>query len=142
MQYTIISLGILCLIIIIYSYRQVKTLQIRREILHNKATELQGQILDKRYEEILDLAKKNDSSFLSRFKEVYPGFITKLMDINPHLESSELVFCAMLKLNFSSKEIASYTFILHTSVQQRKRRLRRRLNISSEIDIYQFFNKL
>ena len=71
------------------------------------------------FEELVVLAKQNDSTFLTRFQEVYPKFIDNLLKIDPGLVSSELAFCAMIKLNFSSKEIANYTFIQHKSVQQK-----------------------
>jgi DNA-binding CsgD family transcriptional regulator len=48
----------------------------------------------------------------------------------------------MLKLHFSSKEIADYTFVQHRSVQQKKYRIRKRLNIPGEEDIYDFFDKI
>jgi DNA-binding CsgD family transcriptional regulator len=48
----------------------------------------------------------------------------------------------MLKLRFSSKEIANYTFVQHKSVQQKKYRIRKRLNIPAETDIYDFFENV
>ncbi|EPJ2897268.1 hypothetical protein MC916_003368 [Elizabethkingia anophelis] len=48
----------------------------------------------------------------------------------------------MLKLNFSSKEITSITGVLHTSVQKRKNKIRKRLHIPSEADLYFFFDQL
>jgi hypothetical protein len=62
---------------------------------------------------------------LTRFQEIYPEFCPRLLEINPRLGASELTFCAMIKLNFTSKEIAEYTFIQHKSVQQKKHRLRK-----------------
>ncbi|MEF9478878.1 hypothetical protein OWR28_15180 [Chryseobacterium sp. 1B4] len=48
----------------------------------------------------------------------------------------------MLKLHFTSKEIASYTLVQHRSVQQKKYRIRKKLNIPKETDIYHFFDTL
>ncbi|MBN9337366.1 MAG: hypothetical protein J0I88_05890, partial [Chryseobacterium sp.] len=74
--------------------------------------------------------------------EVYPDFCNKLQMTYPDLLNSELAFCAYLKLNFSTKEIATYTFTAIKSVQNRKNRIRKRLNIPSEEDIYIWIDKL
>ena len=90
----------------------------------------------------MEMAKRNDPEFLSYFKEVYPGYIDQLLAINPNLENSELIFCAMLKLHFSSKEIANYTLVQHRTIQQKKYRIRKKMNIPTETDIYVFFDNI
>jgi DNA-binding CsgD family transcriptional regulator len=52
------------------------------------------------------------------------------------MQIGDLTFCAYLYLNFSSKDIAQYTFVTPRAVQIRKNRLRKKLNINSEEDIY------
>ncbi|HFK5586395.1 TPA: tetratricopeptide repeat protein [Elizabethkingia anophelis] len=136
------ALGILCVIILVFAYRQLKIQKQKKKVLKNEADILKDKIGDQKYDEMITLAKKNDPAFLEKFQKVYPDFADKLRQINPDLETSELTFAALIRLNFSSKEIATYAFIQPTSVQQRKRRLRKRLNIPSDIDLYQFFNDL
>ncbi|MCD9855065.1 tetratricopeptide repeat protein [Epilithonimonas sp. JDS] len=87
------------------------------------------------FAEVLELAKCNDSSFLSRFKDVYPDFYYRLNMAYPEMTSGQLKFCAFLKLNFSTKEIAQCTHISVRSVEMKKSRLRKQLNISSDIDL-------
>jgi len=87
------------------------------------------------FTELLELAKNNDSSFLSRFKEIYPYFYNKLITTYPELTTGQLQFCAMLKLNFTTKEIANYSNISVRSVETRKNRLRKQLEIPSEVDL-------
>lgn len=137
---TIIVIGII--ILVFFIKRRIKSLQTNKKLLKLETDTLKNLVHDKRYEEVIALAKKNDSYFLAKFKEVYPNFIIRVLELNPDLESSELVFCAFLKLNFTSKEIATYTFVQLASVQQRKRRLRKRLGISSDKDLYIYFNNL
>jgi len=93
------------------------------------------QQLNEAFEEVVQLAKENSPCFLSRFSEVYPEFAQKIKEIQPPLQSSELAFCAMLYLNFSAKDIAEYTYVTTKAVQNRKNRLRKKLNIPSEEDI-------
>ncbi|WP_167336371.1 tetratricopeptide repeat protein [Chryseobacterium gallinarum] len=126
----------------IYIQKMIKMLRAKKITLKQETEELKHTIYHKMLQEVTELAKKNDSSFLLKFKELYPDFISALLKINPDLENSELVFCAMLKLKFSSKEIADYTFVQHKSVHQKKYRIRKRLNIPGDEDIYNFFEKL
>lgn len=126
----------------IYVQKTIKTQRLKKRALKQETEELKSHVRAKMLKEVTELAQKNDSSFLMKFKELYPDFISSLLKINPDLENSELAFCAMLKLHFSSKEIADYTFVQHRSVQQKKYRIRKRLNISGEEDIYDFIDRI
>lgn len=125
-----------------YAWRIISSLRKRKRDLKIEAEKLRNRMDSKKQEEIIELARKNDPEFLTRFREIYPEFIDKLLMINPDLENSELTFCAMLKLHFTSKEIASYTLVQHRTVQQKKYRIRKRLNIPAETDTYHFFDAL
>lgn len=92
--------------------------------------------------EILQLAKENSNDFYIRFYEYNPQFVTKLYNINPDLSNADIIFCMMIWLGFSSKEIAQYSFIEHRSVQTKKSRLRKKLNLDSEVDLYKFIREL
>ncbi|SIT23694.1 helix-turn-helix transcriptional regulator [Chryseobacterium gambrini] len=94
------------------------------------------------FTELNELAMKNSPSFAVRFNEVYPFFFHKLKEIQPDLTSHDLYFCAYLKLNYSSKEIANYTHVTLQAVQKKKNRLRKSLRISSDEDIYQWISNI
>jgi DNA-binding CsgD family transcriptional regulator len=93
-------------------------------------------------DEIMALAKENSPRLLNKFRLFYPEFFEKLSAIQPNLKNSELIFCIYLKLNLTTKEIATYTFVTPKAIQNRKNRLRKKLNIPSELDIYKWFNDL
>lgn len=93
-------------------------------------------------EEILRLAKENSPRLLSKYKSVYPDFFLKLSEINANLQNSEIIFCIYLKLRLTTKEIAIYTFVTPKAIQNRKNRLRKKLGISSDTDIYKWFDNL
>ncbi len=116
-------------------------LKTQTELLTNE-TEVLASKVNESFSDLVQLAKRNDSAFLTRFQEVYPDFIEKLLDINEDLSGADLHLCAMIKLNFSSKEIAAYMSILHKSAQQKKYRLRKKLNVPSDQDLYVFFQGL
>ncbi|MFT4071613.1 MAG: hypothetical protein QM654_06805 [Dysgonamonadaceae bacterium] len=100
--------------------------------------EVLEQKVNEAYEGLIEMAKNGDSLFLTRMKEVYPTFVSNLFAEYPHLITSEFWLCSMIFLNFSSKEIAAYSFVEHRSIQIRKGRLRKKLNIPSSVDLYQF----
>ncbi|MDV3928575.1 hypothetical protein CMT52_15835 [Elizabethkingia anophelis] len=124
-----------------FVYKRVSVSESKRKILEKETRMLKLRMYDKSFEEVIELAKKNDMVFFTKFTALYPDFVPALQKINPDLKRSELIFCAMLKLNFSSKEIASITGVLHTSVQKRKNKIRKRLHIPSEADLYFFFDQ-
>lgn len=131
-----IILGVLSLLLfVLFTVRRVKD---KNKLLHSKNKENKelNQKLNSAFEEVAQMAKNNDPEFLTRFQEVYPDFFPKLLKIEPKLFNTELKFCALLFLNFSSKDIAAYTFVQPQSIQIRKNRLRKRLNISSGEDLY------
>ena len=93
-------------------------------------------------DEILALAKENSPRLLNKFRLAYPEFFDKISAIQPNLKNSELIFCIYLKLNLTTKEIATYIYVTPKAIQNRKNRLRKKLNIPSEVDIYKWFNDL
>ncbi|MCD0456085.1 hypothetical protein LPB85_11620 [Chryseobacterium sp. LC2016-27] len=99
-----------------------------------------AKILDD--EEIIRLAKQNSPRLLSKFRSAYPKFFENLAAVNANLQNSEIIFCIYLKLRLSTKEIAIYTFVTPKAIQNRKNRLRKKLTISSDTDIYKWFDQL
>lgn len=129
---------IIILSIAVIIYRQsVK----KRKTKEDEVSELK-QKLNNTFEEVVKLARNNDTTFLPRFKEVYPEFTDSLHRQHPDLTDSELQLSAMIFLNFQSKEIAKYSFMTHRSVQTKKNRLRKKLNLSNGSDIYRYFKSL
>lgn len=146
---SVFSVSILVLLMAGYFYRK-KQLKEKRAIWNSKELLLKKEHenrmlklqLNTAFEEIVELAKSNSPEFLSRFQEVYPAFYYNLMTSHPGLQTSEIKFCAMLFLNFSSKDIAEFTYVTVKAVQNRKNRLRKKLNISSEEDLNLWMQKL
>ncbi|MFC4685909.1 hypothetical protein ACFO4P_03075 [Epilithonimonas pallida] len=85
---------------------------------------------------IIELAKKNDRSFHLKFSELFPTFNQKLLEVNPQLTHSDLEYCALIKLKFDTKEIALYKKTSIVSVESKKYRIRKKLNIGTDENIY------
>jgi len=140
-RYWIISISTVCILIIIFFYlknvKQRQLLEKSKEIITKKkilTQELTEKANDTKFREIIELAKKNNPEFIILFQELYPEFIEKLKKMDPNIRSSEMIFLAMAYLNFSSREIAEYSFVTIRAVQIRKSRLRKKYNIPSDKD--------
>lgn len=91
---------------------------------------------------IIVLAEKNSHLLIKAVKLSAPVFCSKLIIRQPKLVRTELVFCIYLKLNYSTKEIAKFLNVSPKAIQNRKNRLRKKLNIASSVDLYQWFDSL
>lgn len=149
--YLVVSVGILAtalMVILLFALRNFYVKKKEKQIIEEELAvkekhieNLEVKMSDLHYE-VLDLAKENNANFYSRFLDLYPDFEKKILSINPKITISELQFCALLKLNLSSKDISTYTFTSIRTVQNKKYRIRTKLNIPKEQDTYIFFNNL
>lgn len=89
-------------------------------------------------QEIIDTAKMNVPLFPSLFERYFPDFKNDMLSRFSNASSKDIIFLGYLKLGFSTKEIAQYTFVTPKSVQMRKNRLRKKFNIPSEVDLYEW----
>lgn len=93
-------------------------------------------------QELYELAIANNPIFLSEFRSVFPDFETKLLELSPNMIISELEICAFIKLNISTKEIATYTNSSVRAVEGKKYRIRKKLSLDKEVDLYVYINKI
>ncbi|MHA3790005.1 helix-turn-helix transcriptional regulator [Flavobacterium hauense] len=93
------------------------------------------------YKRLAELARNNDQAFIIAFHDQFPDFYDKLLEINPRLVESEIKFCAFLKLKLSTKEIAQIQSIEPATVKNKKNRIRKRLTIPADVELYYFFNQ-
>lgn len=143
--------GILMLLIIlitIYFYLRIrkkkKKLAESEKIIFEIGEETKDlkRKLSENYEHIIQLAREKKADFFPKFQETYPELCKELLKINSNLSKSDLTFCAMIWLGFSSKEIAQCVSMEHRSVQTKKYRIRKKLNLESETDLYLFFRSI
>ncbi len=118
--------------------RKQRMLKENEKIVHEKDRHLKvlKQKLQISLEEVIDEAKKNGPSFPEKFQVHYPEFSSKLFLAYPDLNSGEFTLLAYIYLNFSSKEIAAYTFRSYRTIQTRKYALRKKLGLESSDDFY------
>lgn len=107
-----------------------------------KIETLEEELESNIYQDIIELAKSNSPEFLPLFNKGYPEFVKAIKQLNPTIRSSELYFCALAYLNFSTKDIANYTFVTNRAVQVRRNRLRKKFNIPSDADFNEWFRSV
>lgn len=111
----------------------------KAKLLYEKELELE-RLADSNkvtLQEVWQLAVDKDPSFNTKFQELEPDFYDKLNQkaIVP-LNYNDLLFCAMIRLGFITKEIAQNLNLSVGAIETRKSRLRKKFNmISSEDDL-------
>ncbi|TCI84505.1 helix-turn-helix transcriptional regulator [Tenacibaculum sp. M341] len=100
---------------------------------HHKIEQLNSSIKNR--------PKNNWKEFEIHFQNIHKGFFCKLQEEYPDLTASELKLCSFLKLKLSSKEIANLMGITDRSVKMSRYRVRKKFNISREVNLVEFISK-
>jgi hypothetical protein len=104
----------------------------QKELIKEISTEMLTQLSsDKK----TGLIKENVS-------QINKEFYDKLLQLFPDLTKSELELCGLFRLNMSNKEIGVLKNISPESVKMSRYRLRKKLGLKPEDDIYRFVTKI
>lgn len=124
--------------------------------------ELIGQVVEVLSDNKLNLTEKNDNTintvikdlnkvqeesaweeFELRYQQVHNEFYEKLQTVAPNLSTNERRLCAFLRLNMTTKEIASITGQSPRSIEVARTRLRKKLQLTnSETSLTEFLTSL
>lgn len=94
--------------------------------------------------QVLHLVDSNISTehdwqvFENNFNQVHEEFIKKLLKKYPNLTPSDVKLAAYLRMNLSTKEIAHLLNITNRSVELKRYRLRKKINLDSETNLGEF----
>ncbi|MXV53052.1 transcriptional regulator [Pedobacter sp. HMF7647] len=80
--------------------------------------------------------------FENSFNEAHENFFKKLKGSHPDLVPNDLKLCAYLRMNMSSKEMASLLNITVRGVEIRRYRLRKKLNIAHDKNLTEFLMEM
>jgi DNA-binding CsgD family transcriptional regulator len=80
--------------------------------------------------------------FDSYFDDVHQDFLNRLKERHPELSPKELRLCAYIRMNISSKEIASLLNISIRGVEVSRYRLRKKLNLEHETNLTEYILNL
>jgi len=106
------------------------------EVCHKELFELQNMIretlqLDKDRDTFQIYVNKNNEHFYSSLREKYPK-----------LTPNEIRLSALIRLDLSSKEIASILNISSKSVEMNRYRLRKKMQLSGNISLSDFIRRI
>ena len=73
------------------------------------------------------------------FEQTDPSFFEKIKREYPSVSPSEVKLCALLKLGFSSKQIATILGITPESVRTARSRLRKKMKLGREVNLVSFY---
>jgi DNA-binding CsgD family transcriptional regulator len=120
----------------------------RNEFLNKIKNELKNLENQPKIDRLIKLINKNlkkneDWEFFEKaFNNADKDFLTKLKDLHPSLTHNDLRLCAFLRLNLLSKEIAPLLNISVRSVEVKRYRLRKKLNMNRDESISDYFMNL
>ncbi len=103
--------------------------------IKNELSEVKNNELIKPVIKIIDKNLNNTSDwklFQEAFNNADKDFLIKVKDRHPSLTPNDLRLCAYLRLNLSSKEIAPLLNISHKSVEIKRYRLRKKMELTKK----------
>ncbi|MDY3858478.1 MAG: LuxR C-terminal-related transcriptional regulator, partial [Muribaculaceae bacterium] len=80
--------------------------------------------------------------FTSNFDQAYDNYTQKLRNLHPDLSEGDLRMCCYLRMGLSSKEIAPLLNISYRSVEMSRYRLRKKMNLTREINLTDYLQRL
>ena len=78
------------------------------------------------------------SIYHNNFDLIHENFFKNLRERFPDLSPTDLKFCALMRLNMSTKDIASFTHLTIRGVETARYRIRRKLGLDTKTSIVQF----
>ena len=110
----------------------------KNEFLNEIRNELLKQGKENSIDKVVKIIDKNINNkddwklFQEAFNNVDKDFVKKVKEKHPSLTPNDLRLCAYLRLNLSSKEIAPLLNISSKSVEVKRYRLRKKMNLEHE----------
>lgn len=120
-----------------YNQFERKKTELKLSIQEDNIKKLKTDISDYLYQITQsDSNSPNLIPFYSNFEKIYPNFSHSLKKTCPNISVNELKLCALIRLNLSSKEIGQLLNITQDSVNKARYRLRKKLGLTSDEDIF------
>jgi len=113
----------------------------KNEFLNEIKDELTAKNDDKQLKKVVSIIDKNINNsndwdyFQEAFNNADKDFFKKIKNIHPSLTPADLKLCAYLRLNLTSKEIAPLLNISPRSVEVKRYRLRKKMDLAHEASL-------
>lgn len=111
----------------------VATLMQSSEISRNK-------LIEKKVLALREQLKKQSEwdDYFTHFEEVNRGFVIKLKEKYPHLTSKDIRYLCYVYMNLDIKEIASLFNITSEACRKRKERIKNKMGLENEVNLYDY----
>lgn len=96
------------------------------------------QIMLRQINENLSM-KEDENLFHTSFEEIHTSFIRKLKSEYPDLSKDDIMLASYLRMNLSSKEIAPLFKISLRGLENKRYRLRKKMNLPGNLNLNTFF---
>ena len=103
---------------------------------------------NKQLMKIQKLIKENIShdddwqKFAQNFDVVYENYLKRLVQLYPQLNANDQRLCAYLKMGLSSKEIAPLLNMSYRSVEMNRYRLRKKMELSRDVNLVEYLQRI
>ncbi|WP_111706208.1 tetratricopeptide repeat protein [Lutibacter citreus] len=119
----------------------------KEEFIQSLKKKLEGQkgamdtsVIKRMLKTIQDTPNNNWKEFEARFTNINQSFYNDLKNKFPQLSQTDQKICALVKLNLSSKDMASLLGISIESVHTSRYRLRKKLKLSRKDNLEEYIN--
>lgn len=119
--------------------KQLDKIIYNSELNSSTKSELKKLINILKQDQILD---DDWNQFEIHFDQVHSNFLQKLREQFPQLSPNDYRLCAYLRMNLSTKEIAPLLNISVRGVEASRYRLRKKLNLSNQVNLTEFIMRI
>ena len=119
----------------------VKDLEYHMSLIDSKSDRKSLEPFKKRIIEKIDDSSDWDQ-FQIQFSLAYPDFIERLKRNYPKLRSGDVKLCCYLKMNMNTKEIAKITSLSVRAVENKRYRLRKKLDLKKDTSLDFFISSM
>ncbi|PQA89903.1 hypothetical protein B0A69_21715 [Chryseobacterium shigense] len=143
-SYVVMALFLLACLVLFYILYHNKTAKNKIEKINEKLIENQNILTHRKLEinqSLVEMIKTNNPLYFKTFQDHYPDFISNLLQEYPNLTKSDLYLTTYIFLDMSSKDISKYIFLETKTIYMKKYRLRKKMFLTAEQDLYIFIQK-
>ena len=117
----------------------IKELEYHTTLLNNKEDQKSLKPLKKKIQNFIDDGLDWET-YKAQFTNVYPNFVDYLFSQNPEITNSDIKLCCYLKMNMNTKDIAQLFGLTVRAIENKRYRLRKKLNLETETSLMTFIN--
>jgi DNA-binding CsgD family transcriptional regulator len=121
--------------------RLIEELQRIQSTTEDQTVKNKMVLLKKRIQKEID-DKQQNRVFETYFDEVHNEFFNRIKEKYPDLSPKELRLCAYIRMNISTKEIASLLNISYRGVEINRYRLRKKLDLERDVNLPTFLSNI